>query len=117
MLLLQMLLETAGGGAGLGAHLGVKEIVSALQRALQQGAGVVADTAGQVVGRKVGRGAARRAQTHREAAGQVEKHFRHEVAGVADGSLAILLSLLYQFVVGFLKQILKVDQMFEISHR
>ena len=117
MLLLQVLLEAAGGRAGLGAHLGVKEVVAALERALQQRAGVVADTAGEVVGRDVGGSAARRSQSDGEAAGQVEKYFRHEVAGVADCALAFGFRLFDKVVVGFLKQILKVDQMFEISHR
>ena len=114
---MQVLLEAAGGRAGLGAHLGVEEVVAALERALQQGAGVVADTAGEVVGRDVGGSAARRSQSDGEAAGQVEKYFRHEVAGVADRALALGFRLLDKVVVGFLKQILKVDQMFEISHR
>ena len=61
--------------------------------------------------------AAGRSQSDREAAGQVEKYFRHEVAGIATCALAIGFGLFDKVVVGFLKQILKVDQVFEISHR
>ena len=50
VLLLQMLLEAAGGGAGLGGHLGVQEVEAALQGALQKAAGIVADAGGHVVG-------------------------------------------------------------------
>ena len=111
VLLLEMLLEAAGGGAGLGPHLGVEEIVAALERALHQGTGIVADAAGQIVGRDVGRGAARRSQSDREAAGQVEKDFRHEVAGIADGALPVGLALLDELIVRLLKQVLKIDEM------
>ena len=117
VLLLQMLLEAAGGGAGLGGHLGVEEVVAALQCALHQASGVMADTGGHVVGRDVGGCAARRSQSDREAAGQVEKYFRHEITGVAHRAQAVLLGLLDQLVIGFLKQILKVDQMLEIFHK
>ena len=117
MFLLEVFLEAAGGGAGLGSHLGVEEVESALERALHEGTGVVADTAGEIVGRDVRRHAARRSQTDGEAAGQIEKDFRHEVAGVADGVFALVLCLLYQIVIGFLKQILKEDEMLEIFHR
>ena len=68
----------------------------------------------QVVGRDVRRGAAGRSQSHREAAGQVEKHFRHEVAGIADGAFSVGLALLDKRVVRFLKQILKEDEMLKI---
>ena len=114
VLLLQVLLEAAGGRACLGAHLGVEEVVAALKSALQKGACVVADASGQVVGRNVRRSAARRSQADREAAGQVEKYFRHEVAGVANGSLSVGLALLDKFVVRFLKKILKIDEMLKI---
>ena len=117
MLLLDVLLEAAGDGAGLGGHLGVEEVEAALERALKEAAAVVADTAGHVVGRDVGGCAARRSQSDGEAAGQVEKHFRHEITGVADRVQALFLALLDQLVIGFLKQILKVDQMLEIFHK
>ena len=58
---------------------------------------------------EVQRGALRRTE--------VEKNFRHEIAGVADSALALGLGLLDKIVVGFLKQILKVDKMLEIFHR
>ena len=117
MLLFQMLLEAAGGSAGLGRHLGIEEIVATFERALQQAPGKVADAGRHVVGRDVRGCAAGCSQTDREAAGQVEKHFRHEVAGIANCALAFGFCLLDKVVVGFLKQILKVDQVFEISHR
>ena len=69
VLLLEMLLEAAGGRAGLGCHLGVEEVVAALERALHQGTGIVANAAGQIVGRDVGRGAARRSQSDPPEAG------------------------------------------------
>ena len=116
VLLLQMLLEAAGGGAGLGSHLGIQEVVAALQGALQQAAGIVADTGGHVVGGDIRGSTAGRSQPHREAARQVEKHFRHEIAGIADGEFSLRLGLLHQLIVGFLKQILKVDQVLEIFH-
>ena len=77
----------------------------------------MADAGRHVVGCNVGGSAARRSQTYGEAAGQVEKNFRHEIAGVADSALALGLGLLDKIVVGFLKQILKVDKMLEIFHR
>ena len=117
MLLLQMLLEAAGGGAGLGGHLRVEEVEAALQGALHEASCVMAYTGGHVIGRDVGGCAARRSQSDGEAAGQVEKHFRHEITGVADRAQTVLLGLLYQLVIGFLKQILKVDQMLEIFHK
>ena len=39
------------------------------------------------------------------------------LTGVADRAQAVILGLLYQLVIGFLKQILKVDQMLEIFHK
>ena len=117
VLLLQVLLETAGRGAGLSRHLRVEEVVAALQGALHEASCIVADTGGHVVGRDVGGCAAGRSQSDGEAAGQVEKHFRHEITGIADRAKAVLLGLLHQLVIGFLKQILKVDQMLEIFHK
>ena len=117
VLLLQVLLETAGGGAGLGCHLGVQEVEAALQSALHQASCIVTYARGHIVGRDVGGCAARRSQADGEAAGQVEKDFRHKIAGIADGAFSLGLGLLDQVVVGFLKQILKVDQMLEIFHR
>ena len=58
-----------------------------------------------------------RCSAHREAAGQVEKYFRHEIAGIADGVFPLGLRLLDKRVVGFLKQILKVDQVLEIFQK
>ena len=117
VLLFQMLLETAGCGAGLGCELGIEEVVATLKSALQQAPCKVADAGGHVVGRNVRGCAAGRSQSDREAAGQVEKYFRHEVAGIATCALAFGFGLFDKVVVGFLKQILKVDQVFEISHR
>ena len=114
---LQMLLETAGDGAGLRGHLGVQEVEAALQSAFKQAASIVADTGGHIVGRDVRRCAARRSQSYREAAGQVEKYFRHEIAGVANGVFPLGLGLLDKCVVGFLKQILKVNQVLEIFQK
>ena len=116
LFLLEMLLEAAGDGAGLGCQLRVKEVEAALERALKEAASVVANTCGHVVGRDVGRSATRCSQANGEAAGQVKKYFRHEVAGVAERIFTLCLCLLHQFVVGFLKQILKVDQMLKVSH-
>ena len=117
VLLLQMLLEAAGSGAGLGGHLGIQEVEAALQGALQKAAGIVAHARGHVVGCDIRGSTAGRSQPHREAARQVEKHFRHEIAGIADGVFSLRLGLLHQLIVGFLKQILKVDQVLEIFHR
>ena len=116
ILLLEMLLEAAGDGAGLGRHLCVEEVVSAFERTLKKAASVVANTCGHVVGRHIGRCAVGRSQTNGEAAGQVEKHFRHEVAGIADGTKSLSLCLLHQLVVGFLEQVLKVNQVLKVSH-
>ena len=110
VLLLQMLLEAAGGRAGLGGHLGIEEIEAALERALEQAAGIVAGAGGHIIGGNVRRGAARRSQSDREAAGQVEQYFRHEKAGVADRALALGPALLDQIVIGLLKQVFKKDQ-------
>ena len=54
MLLLEMLLETAGDGAGLGCHLCVEEVEAAFERALEKAAAVVTYASGHVVGRNVG---------------------------------------------------------------
>ena len=117
VLLLEMLLEAAGAGARLRRHLSVEEVEAALKSPFQKASCVVADTRGHVVGRNVGGSAARRTQTNCKAAGQVEKNFRHEIAGVTYSVLAVGLGLLDKLVVGFLKQILKVDKMLEIFHR
>ena len=117
VLLLNVLLKTAGNGASLGCHLGIEEIESSLQCPLQKGTAIVADTAGHVIGRDIRGSAARRSQADGEAAGQVEKYFRHEIASVAERTFAIGFRLLDKVVVGFLKQILKENQMLEISHR
>ena len=117
VLLLKVLLEAAGAGAGLGRHLRIEEVEAALESSLKKASCIVADTRGHIVGRNVGGSAARRTQTNCEAAGQVEKNFRHEIAGVTYSVLAVGLGLLDKLVIGFLKQILKVDQMLEIFHR
>ena len=76
----------------------------------------MADAGRHVVGCDVGGSAARRSQTYGEAAGQVEKNFRHEIAGVTYSVLAVGFGLLDKLVVGFLKQILKINQMLKVSH-
>ena len=113
---LQMLLEPAGHGTCLGGQLGVQEVEAALQRPLQQAAAVVAGAGGHVVRRHIRRGAAGCAEPHREAARQIQQHLRHEVAGVAQRQLSIVTALLDKVVVRLLKQVLKVDQVFQVPH-
>ena len=113
---LQMLLEAAGDGAGLRGHLRVQEIVAALQRALQKAAAIVAGAAGHVISGYVRRGAARRAQPDAEAALQVEQDLGHEIAGVSQGPFPLGLRLLHEGVVGLLEQVLKEDQVLQVSH-
>ena len=117
MLLLEVLLETAGGSAGFSAHLGIEEVIASLESALKEAAGIMTYTTGKIIGRNVGGYTARRSQTDRKATGQVEKYFRHEITCIADCALAIGFRLFDKVVIGFLKQILKKDQMLEISHR
>ena len=113
---LQMLLEPAGDGARLGGQLGVQEVEAALQRPLQQAAAIVAGAGRHVIGGHVRRGAAGRTQTHAEAAGQIQQHLRHEVAGVSQRQLPLVLRLLHQVVIGLLQQVLEINQMLQIPH-
>ena len=113
---LQVLLEAAGDGAGLRRHLRVEEVVAALERALEQAAAIVAGAAGHVVCGYVRRGAARRAQPDAEAALEVEQYLRHKIAGVSQGPFPLGLRLLHEGVVGLLEQVLKEDQVLQVSH-
>ena len=112
----QMLLETARNGAGFRCHLRIEEVEAAFERALEQAAAVMAGAAGHVVCSDIRRGAFWCSQTNREAAGQVQQHFRHEVAGVTQRLLAFRLCLANQLVVGFLQKVFKCDQVFQVSH-
>ena len=80
---LEVLLKTAGHGAGLGSQLGIQEIEAALQGTLKKAAAVVTGAGRHIIGRHIRGCAAGGAQAHREAAGQVQQHLRHEIAGVA----------------------------------
>ncbi len=114
--LAKVLLEAAGAGAGLGAELGVDEVVAAFESALQKAARIVAHAAGHVVGRHIGRGAARRTKAYAEAAGQIEKDFRHKVASIAEGIFAFFFCLTYKRVIGLLQQVIIEDDIFQITH-
>ena len=114
VLLLNMLLEAAGSSAGLGTHLSIEEVIAAFKGALQKRAGIMAYSAGKIVGRDVRRCASWSSQSYGEASGKVEEHFRHEIAGIADGFKTIFLSLFHEVVICLLKELLKVDKMFKV---
>lgn len=111
---LQMLLEPTGDSTRLRGQLRIQEVEAALQRPLQQAASVVTGTGRHVVGCHVRRGTAGSAQTHRDAAGQIQQHLRHKVAGIAQRQLSVTFRLLDQIVVGLLKQVLEVNQVFQV---
>ena len=111
-----MLLEAAGDRAGLRRHLSVEEVVAAFQRALEEAASIVADAAGKIVGRNVRGGASRCAQTHGEAAGQIEQDLRHKVAGVAQRLQSVFLCLPDERIVGLFQQLFKCDQVLQVFH-
>ena len=117
MLLLDMLLEAAGGSAGLGSHLGIEEIIAAFKGALQQGTGIVAYTAGEIISCNVGRSTPRCSQSDRETAGKVKEHFRHEITGIADSSFAVSFSLFDEVIICLLKELLEKDEMFKVFQR
>ena len=50
VLLLQVLLEAACGGACFGTHLGIEEIIAALECAFQKRACIVANSSGEIIG-------------------------------------------------------------------
>ena len=112
MLLLDVLLKTASGGAGLGPHLSVKEVITSLKRTFQQGTGIVAYTAGKIISRNVRRSASGRSQSDGKAARKIEEDFRHKITGVADGSVAVSLSLFDKVIIRLLKELLKKNEMF-----
>jgi hypothetical protein len=111
---LQMLLEPAGDSTRLRGQLRIQKVETALQRPLQQAASVVTGTGRHVVGCHVRRGTSGSAQTHR--AGQIQQHLRHKVAGIAQRQLSVAFRLLDQIVVGLLKQVLEVNQVFQVPH-
>ena len=111
-----MLLEAAGDGTCLRGHLSVQEVVAALKRALQQAAAIVAGAAGHIVGGDIRRGAARRAEPHPKTSGQIKQDLRHKITGIAQGALSLTLSLLHEVVVRLLQQVLKENQVLQVSH-
>ena len=70
--------------------------------------------ASQIIGRDVRGGAAGCSQSDGKAAGQIEEHFRHEIAGIADGPVAVSFPLLDEVVIRLLKELLKKDEMFKV---
>ena len=106
-----MLLESACYRAGLCSELGVDEVEAALQSSLEKRSAVVACTAGHVIRSHVRRCAPRRSQSYCEAARQIEEDFRHEIASVSETQIAVFLALAHKLIIGFLQQVLKVDQM------
>ena len=49
-----------------------------------------------------------------KASGKIEENLRHEVTGVANSFIAVSSALLDQLIVGLLKKILKVNEMFQV---
>ena len=101
-------------GAGVNTDHGVQELIAALNASLNQSPGVLAGVVGHVVGGDIDGAGVGGAQTNREAVVYIEQDLRNVVAGITQGQLAVGLGLLHQFVVGILKQTLKVDQMLKI---
>ena len=112
---LEMLHGAVHHGAGVHAGQRVQKLVAALHTALYQRTGILAGVVGHIIGGDVQRACPRCAQTHGKAVAEVEQRLGHMVAGIADGQPAIRLRLLHQLVVGVFQQILKVDQMLQIS--
>ena len=103
-------------GAGINAYHSVEELVAALDAALYECTGEFAGVVGHVVGCDVDGAGVRRAQTHREAVAYVKQCLGNVVAGIAEGEVSFRLCLLHQFIVGVLKQTLKINQMLKIFH-
>ena len=112
---LKMLHGAVHHGAGIHAGQRVQKLVAALHTALHQRTGILAGVVGHIIGGDVQRACPRCAQTHGKAVAEVEQRLGHMIAGIADGQPAICLCLLHQLVVGVFQQILKVDQMLQIS--
>ena len=110
----EMLVKAVHHRAGVHACKTIEEVVASLHTALKQGAGKLAGVVRHIVGRHVDRTGPRCAQTHGETVVQIEQYLGNVEAGIADGKLALRLCLLYQFVVGFIEELFKVDQMLEI---
>ena len=96
------------GLAHVDARQGVQEAIAALERALEDGAGKLAAVVGHVVGGQLhGRGV-RRAQTHREAAAQIQQHLRRVKAGIADRQIPLHFGLADELIVRIVQQALKI---------
>ena len=104
------------GLAHIDARHGVQEAVVALERALEDRAGKLAAVVGHVVGGQLHGGGVRRAQTHREAAAQIQQHLRRVKAGIADRQIPLCLGLADELVVRVVQQALKVHQMLQFLH-
>jgi len=104
------------GLAHVDARQGVQEAIAALERALEDRAGKLAAVVGHVVGGQLhGRGV-RRAQTHREAAAQIQQHLRRVKAGIADRQIPFRFGLADELVVRIVQQALKIHQMLQFLH-
>ena len=104
------------GLAHVDARHGVQEAVVALERALEDGAGKLAAVVGHVIGGQLHRRGVRRAQTHREAAAQIQQHLRRVKAGVADRQIPFRFGLTDELVVCIVQQALKIHQMLQFLH-
>ena len=113
---LKVLHCTVHHGACVNAYHSVEELIAALNAALHESSCELAGVVGHVVGGDVDGAGVRRAQTHREAVAYVEQCLGNVVAGIAEGEVSFRLCLLHQFIVGVLKQTLKINQMLKIFH-
>ena len=94
-----------------------QEAVAAFDAAFEQRFCKSANERAEIIGCDVHRTRSRRAKSHAEAVVEIEQHFGHVIARVAQRDFAVFFDrLLNQLVVGFLQEIFKVEQMFQVSH-
>ena len=92
------------------------KVVAALKRTLEDALGVRARAVGHVVGGHVGVRAVRRAQTHAKAVVRIQQNLRYVRTVPCQRQPPILAGVLNQVVVCLLQQVLKIDQMLQVSH-
>ena len=84
LLALSVLMSAAGFSAYAQNLVKVKGVVTSQDDGLPLiGVAVMAGPGGHIVGCNIGRGTTGRPQAVGEAAGQIQQHLRHEIAGVA----------------------------------
>ena len=109
-----MLLHALHGRAALGAEQGVEVIVAAFDGALQDRADIRAGPRGHVIAGDIGGRAPRRAQPAGKAAGKIQQRLGNITAVIAQRQLSLFHCLCDQLVLRVLKQVFKINQMFQV---